>query len=205
MKKLIALLFISFSTGLFAQSVTIGTQVWMTKNLDVSRFRNGDLISEAKTYEEWVKAGENKQPVWCYFDNDPANGKKFGRCYNWYAVNDARGLSPAGWHIPSDEDWSILVQYLGGDLVAGKKMKSNIGWNGNGNGTNESGFSGLPGGLGFYDTPFLYLGELGYWWSSSLDRDFGYPRIYVLSSEDSHAGSGFLPPMCGLYVRCLKD
>ena len=108
--------------------VTIGTQVWMTKNLDVAAFRNGDLIPEAKTDDEWNKAGANKQPAWCYYNNDPANGVKYGKLYNWYAVNDPRGLAPEGYHIPSDKDWEVFSDYLGGDDVAGKKIKSNIGW-----------------------------------------------------------------------------
>ena len=119
-----------FFTGLSnAQTVPIGTQVWMTKNLDVATFRNGDPIPEAKTAEEWEKAGENKQPAWCYYDNDPANGAKYGKLYNWYAVNDSRGLAPVGYHIPSDAEWTKLTDFLGGESVAGTKMKSKSGWN----------------------------------------------------------------------------
>lgn len=84
------------------KTVTIGNQVWMAENLNVDKFRNGDLILQAKTEEEWKKAGENKHPAWCYFDNDTANDAKYGKLYNWYAVNDPRGLAPAGWHIPTD-------------------------------------------------------------------------------------------------------
>ena len=73
----------------------------MSKNLNVSRFRNGEIIFEAKTIEEWEKAGENKTPAWCYYNNNPTNGAKYGKLYNWYAVNDIRALAPKGWHIPS--------------------------------------------------------------------------------------------------------
>ncbi|MFM7765029.1 MAG: FISUMP domain-containing protein, partial [Sphingomonadales bacterium] len=83
-----------------SNEVTIGKQVWMTKNLDVDKFRDGSSIPEAKTDEEWKKAGKNKQPAWCYYNNDPANGAKYGKLYNWYAVNDSRGLAPVGYHIP---------------------------------------------------------------------------------------------------------
>ncbi len=110
----------------YAQTVTIGNQVWMTKNLDVSTFRNGDPIPQAKTAAEWKAADENKQPAWCYYDNDPANGAKYGKLYNWYAVNDSRGLAPAGYHIPSDVEWKQLTDFLGSE--AGKKMKSKSGW-----------------------------------------------------------------------------
>jgi uncharacterized protein (TIGR02145 family) len=95
------------------QTVTIGTQVLMTKNLDVSTFRNGEIIPEAKTTEEWEAAGKNKQPVWCYYRNDPKNGTKYGKLYNYYAVNDSRGLAPAGWHIPTYGEWDVLFHFLG--------------------------------------------------------------------------------------------
>jgi uncharacterized protein (TIGR02145 family) len=108
------------------KSVKIGTQIWMTENLNVSTFRNGEPIPEAKTEEEWVKAGENKQPAWCYYNNDPKNGAKYGKLYNWYAVYDSRGLAPAGWHIPTDAEWTTLENQLGDD--AGNKMKSTSGW-----------------------------------------------------------------------------
>jgi uncharacterized protein (TIGR02145 family) len=112
-------------TGSF-KSVKIGTQTWMIENLNVERFRNGDLIPQAKTNDEWERAGENKKPAWCYYDNDPKNGAKYGKLYNWYAVNDPRGLAPAGWHVPTDTEWTTLGDYLGND--AGMKMKSTSGW-----------------------------------------------------------------------------
>ena len=111
------------------KGVAIGTQVWTTKNLDVATFRNGDPIPEVKTDDEWLSAGYNKQPAWCYYENKVANGTKYGKLYNWYAVVDARGLSPAGYHIPTDEEWTVLSTFLGGEDVAGKKMKSTSGWN----------------------------------------------------------------------------
>ena len=103
------------------EEVTIGNQIWMTKNLNVDKFRNGDPILEAKTDEEWQKAGEKKQPAWCYYDNDPKNGEQYGKLYNWYAVNDPRGLAPEGYHVPTDAEWTQLSDYLGGEDVAGKK------------------------------------------------------------------------------------
>ena len=94
---------LSFSVDGASTEITIGRQVWMTENLNVDKFRNGDPISHAKTDEEWVKAGENGSPAWSHYDNDPANGEKYGKLYNWYAVNDSRGLAPEGWKIPSDD------------------------------------------------------------------------------------------------------
>jgi uncharacterized protein (TIGR02145 family) len=127
MKSLFSLLLvviIGTGTATFSQTVTIGTQVWMTKNLNVATFRNGDPIPEAKTDEEWERAGAEGKPAWCYYNNDPKNGTKYGKLYNWYAVNDPRGLAPSGYHVPPDAEWTILTDYLGGEYDAGTKVKS---------------------------------------------------------------------------------
>ncbi len=149
------------------EEVKIGDQIWMTRNLNVDKFCNGDPIPEAKTNEEWIKAGENGEPAWCYYDNDPENGEKFGRLYNWYAVNDPRGLAPEGWHIPSDEEWTTLVDYLGGEDEANIKMRSSVGWENDGEGNNESGFSALLGGYRNSYGDFNDLGECASWWTST--------------------------------------
>jgi uncharacterized protein (TIGR02145 family) len=186
--------------------VTIGKQVWMSENLNVDKFRNGDLIPEAKTDEEWEKAGENGEPAWCYYNNNPVNGDRYGKLYNWYAVNDPRCLAPEGWKIPSDEDWTSLTYFLGGD--AGKKMKSTESWadfdGESGNGTNESGFSGLPGGLR-YDLGSLYfIGKFGGWWSSTeLDTDFAFYR--GLGHDFGNLGRFNDVKPNGFSVRCLRD
>lgn len=212
MKSLFSLLFVvSVGTGIstFSQTVTIGKQEWMTENLNVDKFLNGDPIPEAKTNGEWELASKNKQPAWCYYNNDPQYGAKYGKLYNWYAVTDPRGLAPVGYHIPSDEEWTILSGYLGGTLIAGKKMKGSYGWkdyNGNayGNGTNECGFNGIPSGNRYGDGAFpTSSGDYGYWWSSSeFNTDLGNCRslyfYYDRLSEHNYAkGIGFS-------VRCLK-
>ena len=185
-------------------SVTIGYQVWMIKNLDVATFRNGDPIPEAKTAEEWKEAGENQQPAWCYYDNDPANGTKYGKLYNWYAVNDARRLAPKGYHIPTHAEWTTLTTYLGGEKVAGTKIKSTSGLYGNGNGTNSIGFNGLPGGNRSSSGAFNYIGDGGYWWSSTETNtyDAELPSLSYFSGDvyslNNNKGGG-------LSVRCLRD
>lgn len=215
------------------KSVKIGTQTWMTENLNVSTFRNGDPIPQVKSNEEWKQAGENKQPAWCYYENDPKNGNKYGKLYNWYAVNDPRGLAPAGWHIPTDAEWTTLENHLGDD--AGKKMKSASGWNGygckkcdggssefkkicsackgtqsnssepnSGNGTNSSGFSGLPGGFRDYYGNFSYVGYYGYWWSASEGSTFfAYSRS--LDSYYRNLSRNYDAKGKGWSVRCLRD
>lgn len=187
-----------------ADSIHIGNQIWMTKNLDVSTFRNGDVIPQASSDEAWKAAGENKQPAWCYYDNDPANGTTFGKLYNWYAVNDPRGLAPAGYHIPTDAEWTVLTDYLGGKDVAGKKMKSTSGWFENGNGTNSSGFSGLPGGIRYFDGRFNFVGEFGFWWCATEDGT-GHPftrHLYYFGDDLFRQNN---VKVSGLSVRCVND
>jgi uncharacterized protein (TIGR02145 family) len=186
-----------------SNEVTIGKQVWMAENLNVVKFRNGDPIPEAKTNEEWKKAGENKQPAWCYYDNDSANGTKYGKLYNWYAVNDPRRLAPAGWKIASDQDWTVLTDYLGGEHDAGEKIKSTSGWEDNGNGTNSSGFSGLPGGYRNYAGPFTNF-SYGNWWSSSNELSTNAWYFY-LNSNDSNIKKSNYYKTFGFSVRCIKD
>lgn len=186
--------------------IKIGAQEWMSENLDVISFRNGDIIPEAKTDEEWRLAGENGNPVWCYLNNDTANSK-YGKLYNWYAVNDSRGLAPEGWHVPTDAEWTSLIDFLGGGEVAGSKMKTTTGWKGNGNGTNESAFSGLPGGSRGRDGAFdsnSDAGTIGGWWSSTETyKDYAWTRY--LSYTVRYAYKDYYYKELGFSVRCLKD
>ena len=206
-----ALLFIAFlfilSSG-FSQTVIIGTQTWTSLNLDVAAFRNGDVILEAKTNEEWQVAGNNKQAAWCYYENDAKNGTKYGKLYNWYAANDVRGLAPAGWHIPTDEEWTVLYTFLGGEEVAGEKMKFSSGWSENRNGTNSSGFAGLPGGFRFVNGDFDELG-FGFWWSSSeIDDSAAGCSLNLLSSLTPRINVIYMPWFSkagGMSIRCVKD
>jgi len=212
------------------KSVKIGTQTWMTENLNVDRFRNGDLIREAKSIEEWKEAGKNKQPVWCYYDNDPRNGTKYGKLYNWYAVIDPRGLSPEGWHIPTNEEWNNLEKQVGDDSA--KKLKYTSGWDDygckrcydvsetlkdeckacmgtqknssepfSGNGNNLTGFSALPSGFRFAFGDFGAIGEGGYWWSSTEDSD----PIARFLTEAPILGSPATNKKEGLSIRCVKN
>jgi len=183
------------------KSVKIGIQTWMSVNLNVSTFRNGDPIPQAKTDEEWKKAGDNEQPAWCYYDNDPANGAKYGKLYNWYAVNDKRGLAPVGYHVPSDAEWTKLENYLGDD--AGKQMKSTSGWEDN-NGTNSTGFSGLPGGLRDHVGSFDGIGGDGGWWSSTEDSTYvaWFRFLYYDDGDVYRYDDG---KRSGYSVRCLRD
>ena len=185
-------------------SVKIGTQVWATENLNVDRFRNGDPIPQAKTEEEWQNAGNNQQPAWCNYNNDPKNGESYGKLYNWYAVNDRRVLAPDGWHIPTDAEWTQLTDFLGGESIAGAKMKSTSGWDGNGNGTNTSGFKGLPGGDRSGNGTFNDVGGSGGWWSSTEGSTGSAWSRGLLYSHGNVFRFNYYK-QGGFSVRCLRD
>ena len=115
MKKTIIFLSMLFISCIMnAQTVKIGKQIWMTNNLDVVTFRNGDTIPQLKTEEEWEKASKLELPAWCYYNYDPVNGTKYGKLYNWFAVNDSRGLAPKGYHVPTESEWAKMIDFLGG-------------------------------------------------------------------------------------------
>lgn len=184
--------------------ITIGEQVWMVENLNVDKFRNGDPIPEAKTEDEWKKAGDEKKPAWSFYNVNPDNGRPYGKLYNWYAVNDSRGLAPKGWRIPSDKDWSILTDFLGGESVAGIKMKSGKFWSESEGGTNESGFLALPGGCRNSFATFDQIGDYAYWWSSSENGTNAWYRF--LEPDNGYVGrSGFGNKGNGYSVRCIRD
>lgn len=192
--------------------VTIGKQVWMNENLNVDKFRNGDIIPQAKTIKEWQNAGYNKQPAWCYYNNDPAYGEKYGKLYNWYALNDARGLAPDGWHLPTDAEWTELQNYLKDyypwDHQPGLTMKSSSGWKGGGEGTNESGFNGLPGGVRYHQGMFEKWGYWSQFWSSTeIDEINAWSRSldYKLSADYKYVNRASSNKEYGLSVRCLRD
>jgi uncharacterized protein (TIGR02145 family) len=183
--------------------VQIGTQFWTTKNLNISKYRNGDEIPQVQDAAEWAALTTG---AWCYYENKEENGITYGKLYNWFAVNDPRGLAPEGFHIPSDEEWNCLTEYLGGENVAGGKMKEKgkVHWaEPNKKANNTSGFTGLPGGECNYDGTFWCLGEIGWWWSSSDDETEG--MSINLNSDNGIAQVYYFDKTSGFSVRCLKD
>ena len=186
-------------------TVTIGDQVWMAENLNTAKFRNGDPIMEAQTNEEWDSAGVNQMPAWCYYENNSAWAtKKYGKLYNWYAVNDSRGLAPEGWHIPDNTEWNILTDVSGGEAAAGTKMKGKTSWVQMGFGTNENGFSGIAAGFRKANGVFGEAGHSSNWWTASeeSDRNAIYRRIHHASDS---LKNGFYWKREGLSVRCISD
>ncbi len=197
--------------NVYASITTSCGQTWTTKNLTVSRYRNGDIIPQVTGPGQWMNLTTG---AWCYYNNDPATEPIYGRLYNWYAVNDTRGLTPAGWHVPTDAEWNKLTICIDANAdtsqccnnVAGTAMKSTSGWTNNGNGTNSSGFSGLPGGYRANNGTFTSLENDGCWWSTSeydaasaLLRSLSYINSFVWS------GFGFTFKTYGYSVRIVRD
>jgi uncharacterized protein (TIGR02145 family) len=184
--------------------VKIGSQSWSSKNLSVNTFRNGDSIPEVKTEEEWLKAALNKTPAWCYYENNPKNDEKYGKLYNWYAINDPRGLLPKGWHVPSKKDWLDLIDTLGANLEM--KLKNTQGWDifdyPSNNGSNQSGFSAMPGGCRNYNGIFPDSQQFSSssWWSSSEENDL-VPCFFL----HEFSGINTVEKSVGMYVRFVKD
>jgi len=187
--------------------VVIGTQTWMKYNLDVTNFRNGEEIPEVKSKEEWIAAGEKQQAAWCYYDNDVSNGAKYGKLYNWYAVNDPRSLAPEGWHIPTGAEWQTLSENLGGEEAAGNKLKSASGWldkpEGK-SGNNSSGFLGLPGGGCAENGSFSRIGSGGYWWSS-MEVDTLKAWYLGLGYNVGNVSRHYYNKCTGFSIRCVRD
>ena len=169
-------------------TIKIGSQEWASEDLKVTKFRNGEDIPLVEDRREWA---ELDSAAYCITPNG-------SYLYNWYAVNDPRGLCPSGWHVPSDEEWTELTEALGGKAVAGEKMKTDS-WGG----SNSSGFSALPGGSRYsYSGYFSNLGYNGYWWSSSPSGSLAWYRS--LYSGDSSVDRYNDYVRNGFSVRCLK-
>ncbi len=187
-----------------AQSeVKIGDQRWMSSNLNVAAFRNGDPIPEAKTIEDWLEAGDKKQPAWCFYENDPSNGKKYGRIYNVFAILDPRGLAPKGWHIPTEEEWETLEEYLKGNI--NQQLKSTKGWSEELNGQNTYGFLALPSGRRKICGNFDDGGKRAQWWSSTTDDGISATSCALGQKNENRFQYSLSFDTDGLSVRCIKD
>ena len=199
-------------------TITNGTQFWQNINLNVPTYSDGTPIPEVTEPTAWENL---RTGAWCYYNNDPANGTIYGKLYNWYAVagiwneesitdaSQRKQLAPSGYHVPSDAEWTTLITYLGGEAVAGGKMKETgtTHWlSPNTDATNSSGFKGLPGGYRDYDGTFYTIGSLGNWWGSSASESittsawdrilfFNYGGAYIFLDDKT----------LGFSVRCLRD
>jgi uncharacterized protein (TIGR02145 family) len=195
---------ISFDGYSYSTIVLGNNQEWMAENLRTHVYANGDSIPNVIPNEEWMNLTTG---AWSHYNNDSQFESPYGKLYNWYAVNDSRQLCPIGWHVPSNNDWNELYDYLGGEAVAGGKMKA-IGtqfWNSpNIGASNESNFNGVAGGVRNHLGQFGAMGESGGWWvAEEVDADWALFE-FLLKDGIYVQDNGSLK-VDGISVRCLKD
>jgi len=198
-------------------TLLIGEQCWFAENLRSENYDNGDAISSGLTNGYWSSTtsgatavyGSGSGPCNTYTPDGDACDEawslnEYGRLYNWYAVDDERGLCPSGWHVPTDGEWTVMEDFLGGASVAGGQMMTTYGWSNGGNGTNSCGFSGLPGGLRSSNNgKFLEAGYYGGWWSSSPFGSYAWNR--GLGSSSENVDRDYFNQRVGFSVRCVRD
>jgi uncharacterized protein (TIGR02145 family) len=193
-------------------TVKIGNQWWMAENLMVTHYRNGDPIPNVTDSSGWASLTTG---AYCIYDNNVINSNIYGFLYNWFVISDSRNIAPQGWHVPTDEEWKELEMCLGmsqseSDAAGwrgtdeGSKLKATSGWYSNGNGTNESGFSALPGGLRYDNSNFGFMGHEADFWSSTENIIYNAWRrsLYYTYSEVYRSSSRKL---YGFSVRCVRD
>ena len=213
-KYLILLLSFTFSTvtdidGNVYQTIQIGDQLWMAENLKVTHYNNGDSIIYITSEEHW---GSMNQGQYAIYNDESINSNIYGNLYNWAVIGDIRGICPIGWHVPSDDEFTVLTDFLGGESVAGGKMKESglEHWNYYSEqisleSTNESGFTGLP--AGYQNTnngDNIAMGFNGYFWSSTeTSSDLAWRRY--LFHYSSGVGRDTFGKPNGFSIRCLRD
>ncbi len=194
------------------KTIIIGNQEWMGENLKVSKYEDGTVIPNVTDNTQWSKLTSG---AWCYNNNNITNNLKFGKLYNWYAVspttNGNKNVCPTGWHVPTDNEWSIMTDFLGGEAKAGGKLRDagESSWNSSStSNTNPYLFSALPGGAREPDGNFISIGNYGSWWSNTDNTQLYFN---ITSWTRSMEGSGddilrlYSVKGTGLSIRCIKD
>lgn len=185
--------------------IKIGNQTWMVENLKTTKYRNGENINNIINNDNWANATFG---AWCDYDNNAANGTTLGHLYNMYSVFDSRKISPFGWHIPTDADWTTLTNYLGGESISGGKLKESgvLNWlTPNTDATNETGFSAL--GAGYRNSGGVFGGKgysVYYWTSTEFYSVGAWVRLINYNGGYIGRGNDGIGP-CGFAIRCIKD
>ena len=173
--------------GNIYHKVTIGTQTWMVENLRTTRYRTGEGITNNKSDKLW---STSTYGAWCDYNNDEANGLKYGKLYNWNAINDSRNIAPVGWHVATNADWATLVAYLGGEGIAASKLKDN------------AGFAALMGGCRSPGGSFGGIADSGFWWTSTENNS---SSIFFWTIVSTDVYQLYKAKFYGYSVRCVKD
>lgn len=189
--------------GNYYGTAVIGTQTWFTENLRTTRYNNGTAIPNITNGTTWKNLTIG---AYCAYNN--ATDNCFGYLYNWYATSNAGGLCPTGWHIPTNDDFLTLRTYLGGNSVAGGKMKTKglVWWRTPNNGaTNESGFNGYPAGRRVYNGNFNYFGETATFWTQTNGSGLNFKKLVQLEYDNNNLDFQEDDPNNGYSIRCVKD
>lgn len=191
------------------KTVVIGEQTWMAENLKTTRYATGDTIPNVVNKDQWLNLTDG---AWSYYKNDIKNDELYGKLYNWYNVVDDRNVCPNGWHVPSDEEWKVLADYVienGYEGTEGVALKGQSGWNDydglSGNGTDNFGFNALPGGNRNINGNFSKIGQNGYWWSTSEHANPLNAWSRYLYNNNSNIMNYEDFKNYGFSIRCLKD
>ncbi len=185
-------------------TVTVGSQVWLVENLSVTHYRNGDEIPLVTDNAEWEGLTSG---AYSDYENNAANAVTYGRLYNWFAVDDSRNIAPEGWHVSMDAEWTAMTTYLGGEGIAGGKLKEAglIHWlEPNSGATNETGFSALPGGHRDYAGIYTYIQWGGGWWTSTGENP-NDARVRYMDHGSYDVWNYLEDKRYGRSVRCVKD
>ena len=190
--------------------LTLGAQRWMGENLKVTRFNDGTPIKNIVDQTEWDSTEQGEVAGYCYYDNDPENGKKYGALYNWYSVMPGK-LCPEGWHVPTVNDFKNLILYLG--EKPGTKIKAKEGWQDvdyvtkpEYQGTDEFGFNALPGGNRKYQEGFMRIGMYGEWWTSEVQESYTTTAyLFYVYARYTDIRTLYHLKETGHAVRCIKD
>jgi uncharacterized protein (TIGR02145 family) len=191
-------------TDPYVPSILVGQLQWMTKNLTVTRFANGDEIPDVADAMAWADAGRSGRPARSTYANAAEPPENWGMLYNYAVLTDPRGLCPDGWRLPSNEDWTKLEVALGGGSAAPAAMKSESAWPGGKGGTNASGFAALPAGFRTQRGEFFLGGRVAYFWARELAAD-GTPTAHMLFDDDRPLFRIQYDVAMGMSVRCVRD
>jgi uncharacterized protein (TIGR02145 family) len=193
------------SEPLSVSTVQIGDQIWMAENLSLRHYQNGDSIAFAETAEDLIRYGHAAVGAWMYPNGDSTLVEEYGLLYNWFAVTDERGIYHEGWHVPSDEDWQQLAEYLGVDS-AGTQLKVTEYWKDDGGGSNSSGFAALPAGFRHIDGKYEGYGIYGSWWTSTiLEEDSYFVLFRGVGNYYDHIYRDRTSKYLGMSLRMIKN
>jgi len=205
---------IAIATAIIITIILLGLRHWISRKKYITDRRDGQKYEKIKIGNQWWLAqnlnyaGDNKNKIGESYENNPENDKKYGRLYDW---ETAKNICPKGWHLPTKEEWQTLINFAGGNDIAGKKLKAVSGWNGSidsnipCDGTDEFGFSALPGGLfNHNDGGFINLGYKGVWWSSTeINSDEVYSK--GIDNSGNYVFQGTEKKTYKLPIRCIED